>query len=52
MRFLVIATNGRQAFVHELRPFVTEIAELSQQTLLAAIRQSSFDDPQASRADG
>jgi DNA-binding NarL/FixJ family response regulator len=51
-RVLAIATNGRRAFIHELRPFVTEISELSPQTLLAAVRQTSFQRQQAGSTNG
>jgi DNA-binding NarL/FixJ family response regulator len=51
-RVLAIATNGQQAFIHELRPFVTEISELSPQTLLAAIRQTTGARGQAGWTDG
>jgi hypothetical protein len=43
-RVLAIADDGQRAFVHELRPHVTEIAELSPQTLLVAIRQGAGED--------
>jgi DNA-binding NarL/FixJ family response regulator len=51
-RVLVIATDGHRAFVHALRPCVTEISELSAHTLLAAIRQSAFDDQRRVRDHG
>ena len=38
IRVLAIASDGRRAFMHELRHSVTEIAELSPQTLLTALR--------------
>jgi DNA-binding NarL/FixJ family response regulator len=47
-RVMAIAADGQRAFIHELRPCITEIAELSPQTLLTAIRQ----DPGAGAASG
>src|SRR5262249_14496061 len=51
-RVLAIATSGRRAFIHELRPRVTEISELSPETLLAALRPGSFERSQAGPANG
>lgn len=51
-RVLAIADDGHRAFVHELRPHVTEIAELSPQTLLIAIRQGAGAGMQGTSANG
>ncbi len=37
-RIFMIAVSGRRAVMHELRPFRTELGELSPAALLAAIR--------------
>jgi DNA-binding NarL/FixJ family response regulator len=51
-RVLAIATNGHRAFLHELRPCVTEVLELSPQTLLAAIKQGESEDQRGVRGHG
>jgi DNA-binding NarL/FixJ family response regulator len=51
-RVLAIATSGRRAFIHELRPCVTEISELSPESLLAALRPGSFERSQGGPVNG
>jgi len=51
-RGLAIATDGQKAFVHVLRPCVTEILELSPQTLLATIKQHASASQRAGSSHG
>jgi hypothetical protein len=51
-RVLAIADDGRRAFVHELRPHVTEITELSPRTLLNAILQGAGDGARGTTGHG
>jgi DNA-binding NarL/FixJ family response regulator len=39
--FLAIESDGRQGYVHSLRPHTESLAELSPSTLLAAIRRTA-----------
>jgi chemotaxis response regulator CheB len=41
LKVIAIASNGKGGFVHELRPWSTQLVELSAATLLAALGEPS-----------